>query len=91
MKPRDPTRPLSGSTLLSTWITSLLTVYSGGAFVLSLARRLDWASVALTGVGLALFAAMTVWNLNLLMRERRIQSEYSLTASRHSSKPVRSP
>ena len=91
MKPHDLTRAFSGSTRLSAWITGLLTVYSGGAFLLSLARHLDLASEGLTGVGVALFAAMTAWNLRLLREERRAQSEYSFTASRHISKPVRSP
>jgi hypothetical protein len=91
VKPHDLTRPFTGSTLLSAWVTGVLTLYSGGAFVLSLARHLDWTSVGLTGMGVTLFAAMTAWNLRLLLEERRVQSEYSLTASRHISKPVRSP
>lgn len=91
MKPRELTRAFSGSTLLSTWLTGLLTLYCGGAFVLSLARHLDWASVGLTGLGVTLFAAMTVWNIRMLRDERKAQSEYSFTASRHISKPVRSP
>jgi hypothetical protein len=91
VKPHDPTRTFSGSTLLSACIAGLLTLYSGGAFVLSLARHLDLASEGLTGLGVALFAAMTAWNLRLLREKRRAQSEYSFTASRHISKPVRSP
>ena len=91
MKPHDLTEPLFGSTLLSSWVTGLLTVYSGGAFILAIVRHLDWTSLMLTGVGVAIFASMTGCNLRLLREERRAQSEYSLTASRHSSKPVRSP
>jgi hypothetical protein len=91
VKPHDLTRPFAGSTILSILVTTLLTLYSGGAFVLAMARHLDGPSVALTGLGVAMFAAMTVWNLRLLREERKVQSEYSLTASRHSSKPVRSP
>jgi hypothetical protein len=91
VKPHDLTRPFTGSTVLSIWVTTVLTLYSGGAFALAMARHLDGPSVALTGVGVALFAAMTAWNLRLLHEERQVQSEYSLTASRHISKPVRSP
>lgn len=91
MKLHDPNRPSPASPLLSAWITSFLTLYSGGAFALAMARHLGGPSVALTGVGVALFAAMTAWNVHTLLQERRAQSEYSLTASRHSSKPVRSP
>jgi hypothetical protein len=91
VKPHDLTRPFSGSTLLSAWITGLLTLYSGGAFLLSLARHLDLTSEGLTGLGVALFAGLTAWNLRLQREQRRAQSEYSFTASRHISKPVRSP
>lgn len=96
MKPRDLTRPFSASTALSTWVTGLLTLYCGGAFALALARRVDGASLALTGVGVLMFAIMTGWNIHTLREERRRQAErgqslYSFTASRHISKPVRSP
>lgn len=91
MKPRELTRAFSGSTTLSTLVTGFLTFYCGGAFALSLTRHLDWASVGFTGLGAVMFAAMTAWNLRSLHDERKAQSEYSFTASRHISKPVRSP
>ena len=91
MKPGELPKVFPGSTLASACITGLLTVYCGGAFVLSLARHRDWASIGLTGVGALMFAVMTAWNIRTLRDERRAQSEYSFTASRHSSKPARSP
>ena len=96
MKPHELTKVFSGSTALSTWVTGFLTLYCGGAFVISLARHLDGMSIGLTGIGLMMFAAMTAWNLRSLREERRAEAEYNqslyrFTASRHSSKPVRSP
>jgi len=91
VKPSEPARAFSASTTASAGVTSLLTVYCGGAFALSLMRHLDWTAVSFTGLGMVMFAAMTALKLRLLHEERRAQSEYSLTASRHSSKPVRSP
>ena len=91
MKPGELPKVFPGSIVASAWITGLLTLYCGGAFVLSLARHLDWASIGLTGMGALMFAVMTAWNIRTLRDERRAQSEYSFTASRHSSKPARSP
>ena len=91
MKHSELPRVFPASSVASAWITALLTLYSGGAFVLSLARRLDWESIGLTGMGAVMFAVMTAWNIRNRREELRAQSEYSFTASRHSSKPVRSP
>ena len=91
MKPSELPGTFSGSTVASACITGLLTLYCGGAFALSLARHLDWASIGLTGGGAVMFTVMTAWNIRNLREARRAQSEYSFTASRHSSKPVRSP
>ena len=91
MKPDERPRVFSASTTASVLITGFLTLYCGGAFVLSLARHLDWASIGVTGMGAAMFAVMAAWNIRSLHEARRAQSEYSFTASRQSSKPVRSP
>ncbi len=91
MKRSQLSKVFSGSTVASAWLTGLLTVYCGGAFALSLARHLEWLSVMFTGMGVTMFAVMTAWNIRARYEQRRSQSEYSLTASRHISKPVRSP
>ena len=91
VKPGELPKVFPGSATASAWITGLLTLYCGGAFVLSLARHLDWASIGLTGMGAVMFTVMTAWNILNLRAARRVQSEYSFTASRQSSKPARSP
>jgi hypothetical protein len=96
VKPHDLTRPVSGSPLLSAWVTGLLTLYCGGALAIAVARGLEWTSVGFTGFGVMMFALMTAWNLRAFNAERRAQAErsqslYSFTASRHISKPARSP
>ena len=91
MKPGELPRVFSGSTVASAWATALLTLYCGGAFALTLLRHLDALSVSLTGLGTIMFAVLTAINIKTLRQERRTQSEYSFTASRHISKPVRSP
>jgi hypothetical protein len=91
MNPGGLPKVFSGSTAASAWTTALLTLYCGAAFATSLARHLDRMSIGLTGLGMIMFAAMTALNLRAQHTERRLQSEYSFTASRHISKPVRSP
>lgn len=96
MSPYELPKVFSGSSVASTWVTALLTLYCGGAFVISLERHLDAQSIALTGMGVVLFAVMTALNIRNVRQERRAEAEYSqslysLTASRHISKPVKSP
>ncbi|MEI9889496.1 MAG: hypothetical protein WDN45_01655, partial [Caulobacteraceae bacterium] len=91
VRPNDLPKTFPVSTVASTAATALLCLYCGGAFAMSLLRHVEWMSVSLTGMGTVMFAVMTALNVRGLREERRAQSEYSLTASRHSSKPVRSP
>jgi hypothetical protein len=71
VKPGELPKVFPGSAAVSACITAFLTLYCGGAFVLSLARHLDWASIALTGMGAVMFALMMAWNIRSLYEERR--------------------
>jgi len=87
-------RVWTGYTPASAAVCALLCLYFAGWLAVCLAHRLDWRSLAFTGGGAAFFALQALIQIRGLHLERRAakaQSEYSFTASRHRSKPARSP
>ncbi len=84
----------TGSTVGAACVTGLLALYFLTWFVVCLNRDQDWRALAFTGGSALSFAVVSAGHIRAWRRDRALrtaQSEYSRTASRHISKPVRSP
>ena len=80
--------------LASALAISLLAAFLLSCFVIGALEHEGLDVLLYTGAGAVMFAVMAAGQVRSLIHDarlRRAQSEYNFTASRHISKPVRSP